>query len=111
MQALLAAWGQPIYAVFGIVAGALLDLPTVWVLPAVVVLGLVRVAARWPRGLATVAQGGVAVALGGTFYLLYGGPGGGPVLTTVLLGVALARAIAGPLTALAARSAPFEVTS
>ena len=111
VQALLAAWGQPIYAVFGIVAGALLDLTTVWVLPAVVVLGLVRVAARWPRGLATVAQGGVAVALGGTFYLLYGGPGAGPVLTTVLLGVALARAIAGPLTALAARSAPFEVTS
>jgi hypothetical protein len=111
VQALLAAGEQPIYAAFLIVAGALLDLPTVWILPAVVVLGLVRVAARWAnRGLATVAQGGVAVAVGGTFYLLYG-PGGGTVLTTVLLGVALAQAIAGPLMALAARSAPLEVTS
>jgi hypothetical protein len=111
VQASLAGGEQPIYAGFLIVAGALLDLPTLWVLPAVVVLGLVRVAAHWPRGLATVAQDGVAVALGGTFYLLYGGSGGGTVFTTVVLGVALAQAIAGPLVTLAARRAPLEVTA
>ena len=77
---------------------------------------MVRVAARWapdrfsaPRiGLATVAQGGVAVALGSSFYLLYGALGeGSAVLTTVLLGVALAQAMAGPLMTMAFRDAPL----
>jgi hypothetical protein len=112
VQALLQASEPPIYALFLIGAGALLSLPTAWLLLAGLVLGLVRVAARWPRGLASVAQGGVAVALAGSFYLLYGRPaGGGAILTTVLLGVALAQAIAGPLMALAARPARLEVTA
>jgi len=59
-------------------------------------------------GLATVAQGGVAVALGLSFNLIYAGAG--TILTTVLLGVALAQAISGPLMGLALRPAPVEVT-
>jgi len=121
VQALLQASEQPIYALVLIVAGALLHLPTAWLLPAVLVLGLVRVAARWlpsrffPEsvggGLAIVAQGGVPVALAVSFYLLYGGPGGRAILTTVLLGMVLAQALAGPLMALAARPARLEVTA
>jgi hypothetical protein len=121
VRTLLEAWEPTIYAAFLMVAGALLDLPTLWVLPTVVVLGLVRVAGRWVRdrvfppsvGLPTVAQGSIAVSLGGTFYLFYGGPGegGAVVLTTVLLGVALAQALAAPLMALAVRSVPLEVRS
>ena len=124
VQALLRAREDPIYAVLLILAGALLDLPTVWLLPAAVLLGAVRVAARWAAvrhgrewlhvrdlppnfGLATVAQGGVAVALGLSFNLIYAGAG--TILTTVLLGVALAQAISGPLMGLALRPAPVEV--
>jgi hypothetical protein len=129
VQALLAAWEPPIYTVFLIVAGALLDLPTVWILPAALLLGAIRVAARWAAvrygrdwlevggdlpphvGLATVAQGGVALALALSFTLTYAGsPGAGTILTTVLVGVMLAQAIAAPLMALALRSAPPEVT-
>jgi hypothetical protein len=129
VQALLAAWEPPIYTVFLIVAGALLDLPTVWILPAGLLLGAIRVAARWAAvrygrdwlkvggdlpphvGLATVAQGGVALALALSFTLTYAGsPGAGTILTTVLVGVMLAQAIAAPLMALALRSAPPEVT-
>jgi hypothetical protein len=123
LQALLQASEQPIHALVLIVAGALLHLPTVWIVPAVLVLGLVRVAARWlpsrfspgsvggRGGLAIVAQGGVPVALALSFYLLYGGPGGSTILTTVLLGVLLAQAMAGPLMALAARPARLEVSA
>jgi hypothetical protein len=128
VQALLLTWAHPIYAVFLIVAGALLDVPTVWLLPAALLLGVVRVVARWAAvrygrewlnvrdlpphvGLATIAQGSVALALALSFGLMYGGPlgGGGTILTTVLLGVALAQTIAGPLMALALRPAPVEV--
>jgi hypothetical protein len=128
VQALLAAWEPAIYAVFFIVAGALLDLPTVWLVPAALLLGAVRVAARWAAvrygrewlkvphlppnvGLATVPQGGVALALASSFTLIYAGSSAGStILTTVLVGVLLAQAIAAPLLALALRSAPPEVT-
>ncbi len=123
VQALLAAWEHPIYATFLLVVGALLALPTAWLVPAALLLGAVRVAARWAAvrygrewlrvpglpphvGLATVAQGGVALAIAMSFTLIYGG---GAILTTVLLGVALAQAIAGPLMALALRPTPVEV--
>jgi hypothetical protein len=121
VQALLQTWEPTVYAVFLVIAGALLRIPTVWLPPAVVALGVARVAARWApmrlargshAGLATVAQGGVALALGLSFSLVFGGPGGGgsAILATVLLGVALAQALAGPLLALALRPARFEVT-
>jgi hypothetical protein len=124
VQALLLSWEDPIYAVFLIAAGALLNLPTVWLLPAALLLGVVRVVTRWAAarygrewlkvhdlpphvGLATVAQGGVALALALSFDLIHAGSG--MLLTTVVLGVALAQAIAGPLMALALRPAPVEV--
>jgi hypothetical protein len=132
VQMLLVSWEPPIYALFLIVVGALLDLPTLWLVPAALVLGATRVAARWalvldaqgwldsaapplPLGLATVAQGGVPLALAVSFKLIYvgsagSGGGGGAILTTVLLGVALSVAIAGPLMALALRPAPPEVS-
>lgn len=117
VQALLETWEHPIYAVFLIVAGALLVLPTVWLVPAALLLGLVRIAARWAPGrfvlpphlgLGTIAQGGIAVALALSFDLAYGTAG--TILTTVLLGVGLAQAIAGQLMAVALRPARLEVT-
>jgi len=130
VQALLAAWEPPIYAVFLVAAAALFDLPTLWLVPAALLLGIVRVATRWAAvrygrawfkvpglpphlGLATVAQGGVPLALAVSFNLIYVGAGaGGAILTTVLLGVAFSQAIAAPLIprALALRPPPPEVS-
>jgi hypothetical protein len=124
VRAQLHAWEGPIYAVVLIAAGALLDLPTVWLLPAALLLAMVRVVARWAAvrfgrewlnardlpahaGLATVAQGAVALALALSFNLIYAGSG--TIVTTVLVGVALAQTVAGPLMALALRPAPAEV--
>ncbi len=124
VQALLRAWEHPLYTVVLILAGALLNLSTVWLLLAALLLGVVRIATRWAAvrygrewlhvadvppnlGLATVAQGSVAVALGLSFNLVYAGAG--TILTTVLLGVALAQAITGPLLGLALRPALVEV--
>ncbi len=64
-------------------------------------------------GLGTVAQGGAAMALGLNFFILYGGRGtgaGGAVLTTIVLGVALAQLVAQPLLALALKSGPTPLT-
>jgi hypothetical protein len=128
VQALLASWEPPIYAVFLVAAAALLDLPTLWLVPAALLLGIVRAVARWAAarygrallrvpglpphfGLGTVAQGGVPLALAVSFNLIYvGAGGGGAILATVLLGVAFSQAIAAPLMALALRAAPPEVT-
>lgn len=130
-RALLAAWEHPIYAIFLIVVGALLTLPTAWILVVVPVLAAARLAVRWVSvryarvalklaalpphmGLATVAQGGAALALGINYYVMYGdrperaGPGGA-VLTTIALAVAIAQLTAPPLLQLALRppSAPL----
>ena len=130
VQALLVSWEPPIFAVFLVAAAALFDLPTLWLVPAVLLLGVLRVVARWAAvrfgrvwlrvpglpphfGLATVAQGGVPLALAVSFNLIYvGAGGGGAVLTTVLLGVAFSQAIAAPFIAraLALRPAPTEVS-
>jgi len=130
VQALLVAWEAPVYAVFVLLVGALLDLPTWWLVPAALLIGLIGVVARWAvmrdaqgwrevaalpphLGLAAVAQGGVPLALAASFSLIYAGSGargGGAVLTTVLLGVALSQVIAAPLMALALRPAPPEVS-
>ncbi len=119
VQALLDAWEPTIYAVFLVVVGAVLDVPTPWLVPAGLLLGVVRVAARWAvvrdpaapparLGLATIAQGGVPLALALSFTLTYGGSGGS-LLATVLVSVLLAQALAVPLMALALRPAPPEV--
>jgi len=122
VQTLLVAWEPPIYAVFLVAAAALFDLPTLWLVPAALLLGVVRVLPRWAAvrygpvwlripglppqfGLATVAQGSVPLALAVSFNLIYVGAGsGGAILTTVLLGVAFSQA------ALALRRAPAEVS-
>lgn len=117
VRALLATWEQPVYAAFLVLVGALLDAPTLWLVAAALALGVVRVAARWaltrygrlPYGLATVAQGGVPLALALSFNLIYAGSGGS-LLTTALIGVALAHGVAVLLMALALRPAPAEVS-
>ena len=129
VQVLLASWEPPVYAVLVILVGASLALPTWWLVPAALVIGAVRVAARWavtrdaqgwrdagappPHvALATVAQGGVPLALAASFTVIYAGSGasGDAILTTVLLGVVLSQVIAPPLMALALRPAPPEVS-
>lgn len=131
VRALLAEWGPYTYAAFLILAGVLLRLPTAWLLPAALLLAVVRIATRWTSirfgrvwapvralpphlGLATVAQGAAAVALAAGFEVAHGGPppgiGGGAVLSTVLLSVLVAEALAGPLRRLAARE-PTPLTA
>ena len=48
-------------------------------------------------GLATIAQGGVALAIGINYDITYGGAAAGGVLTTIVLGMAIAQLIAPPL--------------
>jgi hypothetical protein len=58
-------------------------------------------------GFATVTQGGVALALGINFHITYGhATPGGIVLTTVVLGMALAQLAAPRLMARALRAEP-----
>ena len=132
LRQLLADWEHSIYAVFLVVAGALLTLPTAWVFVAALLLAALRVAARWASvryarvalkitdvaphvGLATVAQGGAAMALGINSFIMYGGrpesPGaGGAVLTTIVLAVAVAQLAAPSLMQLALRPGAARLT-
>src|SRR6266550_3899770 len=90
VRAALRASQRPIYALVLIISGALLALPTLWILAAVLLLQALRIGARWlsgryaraaltPRdlpphvGLGTVAQGGAALALALNYFLMYGG--------------------------------------
>src|SRR5947207_1472874 len=94
----LRAGERPMYALVLIISGALLVLPTLWIIAAVPALQALRMAARWvstryarlalPRrdlpphfGLGTVAQGGTALALAVNYFITYGSgpesPGGG----------------------------------
>ena len=122
----LADWAHPFTAVFLLGTGALLTLPTVWILVAAPLLALVRVAAQWGAvrfgreglrlhgipphaGLATAAQGATALALGVNFFLIYGGrttgvAGGAAVFATVVGGVAVAQLAAPALLTLALRA-------
>jgi hypothetical protein len=129
---LLSRWEVPLYAAFLIVAGAVLRPLTVWLLPAAVVLALIRVLVRWVtvrfgldqvdpvwRSLpfapppefahSVIRQGATAVALGAGFDLVRGGGPPGALLVTVLLSVMAAEAIAS-LTPLTARPRPAEVS-
>lgn len=131
--ALVASWEPWISAVLLVVAGAMLRVPTAWIVVAAVLLEGLRLAARWlparygrlwpppgragpPAVLPQSASGAVAIAL--TFELLYtapgggggggaGGGGGGAVLATVVGGVLLARATAGVIAELTARAGPL----
>ena len=124
VQALLAAGEHPISAPLLIITGAVLALPTIWALAAAPILWALRSAAKWAvvryardplhlgalppdLGLATTAQGGLAIALGASF-LLADGPTSGtasPLLTTIVVGVVLAQLAAPPLMRLALRPA------
>ena len=127
--ALLRAWEHPITAILLILAGALLTFPTVWVLPAALLLVWARAVARWlavrlgriplgltrvlppDLGLAGVAQGAVAVALAMNFFILYGPSAGGPVVTIALVGLGLNLLLAPAAMARALRPGPALTTS
>ncbi|HEX4573978.1 MAG TPA: hypothetical protein VH158_02515 [Gemmatimonadales bacterium] len=123
----LAAGAPAAYVVLLVIVGALVRLPTAWLLVAAPVLAGLRIAAKWGSeglaralgfrgdarapGLATVAQGGATLAFGLNFFLLYGGQGesAGAVLTTIV-GCVLAAQLAAPAVgrlALGAGSAPL----
>jgi len=124
VRQVLADWEPPIYGIFLVIVGTLLTLPTMWILVAAPLLAAARFAAKWvaPRyasiafrldgsapnvGLGTVAQGGVAIAMGLSFLITYADGGtGGALLSTVVLGVAAAQLAARPLMTLALRTTP-----
>jgi len=120
VRAVLTRGERPTSVVLLVVAGALLALPTMWMLVAALLLFGSRAVAKWlavryggpPLGLAhlsrnwglgTIAQGSAVVALGVSYALLYGREGA-PLLTTVVLLVAAAQLAAPPLLALALRA-------
>ena len=119
VRAVLARGEGPTAVVLLAVTGALLALPTAWMLAAALLVFGLRALTKWlavrygraPLGLAslsrdwglgTVAQGGAAVALGVSYALLYGREAA-PLLTTIVLLVAAAQLAAPPLLTLALR--------
>ncbi len=127
VRAALAGGERPIYTVLLVVAGALLSVPTAWIVIVTPVLFAVRAAMKWAVvrygraplgvdrgshdvGLSTIAQGGSVVALGVSYALLYGG-GTGALLTAIVLPVAAAQLAAPPLLAFALRAGTVGPTS
>jgi hypothetical protein len=134
-QRVLRGWEIPLYAAFLIIAGALLQRFSPWVLPAAAFLAVLRAAVRWvtvrfgldqmdpiwrslpfapPREFAfpVMRQGAAAVALAAGFDLLRLDSGASPVgavLLTVLLSVLAAEAVV-VLTPLTAAPRHAEVT-
>ena len=127
VQRALRRWVIPLYAAFLSIAGALLRRVTPWLLPAAILLAMLRAAVRWvtvrfgldqmdpiwrslpfpaPREFAfpVMRQGAAAVALAAGFDFVRGGStggSGGAVFLTVLLSVLAAEALVvlTPLTA------------
>jgi hypothetical protein len=114
---LLTMWARPSYELLFVLVGAALTLPTLWVLAAAPVLAALRVLAQWSTvrsglgylpaaalppiaGLASIAQGASALALGLGVSLARGA--GGAVLTTIAFGVVLTQAVAPAVMRLAA---------
>ena len=134
-QKVLRHFEIPLYAAFLIIAGASLRHFAPWIIPAAVLLAVVRAAVRWvtvrfgldqgdpiwrslpfppPREFAYPAmrQGAAAIALAGGFDFVRGDPaggGGGAVLLTILLSVLAAEALV-VLTPLTAAPHHAEVT-
>jgi hypothetical protein len=128
VRRLLGDWEHTLHAILLIIAGALLRVPTIWIVAAVPVLAALRVAVKWAIGrygrrplratavppdigFATVAQGGVALAFGIDFSMAHGATaggdgGGGAVVTTIVLGMAVAQVLAPPLMRRLLRTAP-----
>lgn len=109
VRALLTTWARPTYEILFVLVGAALTLPTLWVLAAAPVLAALRLLTQWSTvrsglgyypsvalplnaGLASVAQGASALALGLGFSLARGAGSG--VLTTIALGVVLTQSVA-----------------
>lgn len=123
--ALLRSWEHPVSAILLILAGALLTVPTLWILVMAVLLVWARAVARWlavraargplglsrvlppDLGLAGVAQGAVAVALAMNFFILYGATVGGPVVTIALVGLGLNLLMAPAAMTRALKPAPL----
>ena len=114
VRARLGACEHPATTGLFLMMGALLVLPTPWILPAALGLAALRVAVRWAvvrygrdplkavrlpaqLGLATTAQGGTALAIAMSFFLIY--PDAGALVATVVVGVLLAQLAAAPLLA------------
>jgi hypothetical protein len=135
VRQVLADFERAVYAGVLVVTGALVRLPTAWLFVAAPLLAGLRAAVKWgvvrggrvafplPEvapgvGLGTIAQGGVAIACGLTFALVYGGLGpggaggsrGGAVLATVVLAVAVTDLAAPWLMALMLRAGPAPLT-
>jgi hypothetical protein len=136
VRQVLHASERAVYAGLLVITGALLQLPTAWLLLAAPVLAGLRAAAKWgvvrggrvafplpavapDAGLGTLAQGGVALACGLTFVLVYGGlgpgtagasGGGGAVLATVVLAVAATDVAAPWLMAILFRAGEAPLT-
>ncbi|HEY6784488.1 MAG TPA: hypothetical protein VI159_06020, partial [Gemmatimonadales bacterium] len=122
---LLRSWEHPVSAILLILAGALLTVPTLWILVMAVLLVWARAVARWlavrvargplglsrvlppDLGLAGVAQGAVAVALAMNFFILYGATVGGPVVTIALVGLGLNLLMAPAAMTRALKPAPL----
>jgi len=116
----LETWEKPIYVVLLLLAGALVTLPTWWVLPLAAAYAMVRGLGKWlanavlvtaipglaaPRslGLGLVPQGGISLALAVSIMLTYSGlslPGGAPsaelLFAVIVLGVIFSE-LAGPV--------------
>jgi hypothetical protein len=124
VRGLLAAWARPSYELLFVLVGAALTLPTLWVVVAAPLLAALRVATQWGTvrsglgylpaaalpsiaGLASVAQGASALALGLGFSLAR--DTGGALLTTIALGVVLTQVVAPAVMRLAA--APPRLTA
>jgi hypothetical protein len=120
VRGLLATWARPTYEILFVLVGAALTVPTLWILAAAPVLAALRVVAQWTTvrsalgylpsaalpfnaGIASIAQGASALALGLGFWLARGAGSG--VLTTIALGVILTQAVA-PAVLRLAMSAP-----
>ncbi len=89
VYAALSQWEQPIYIMMLVVAGALLEFSSWWIIPLVVTYVAARIVGKWtggvvasrfrpqdvdiPRrfGLALVPQGGVSLAMAISFVLIY----------------------------------------
>lgn len=141
LTALIASFGPPearrdtgvvlrdgervIYPAFLIVVGALLQIPTPWVLAAGVALAGLRALLRWAtvrfgvrwqalaglppaRAFVTMGQGAAAVAIAAGFDLVRGDTRA--LVTTVLVSVLAAEALAAALTPLTASPRRAEVT-
>jgi hypothetical protein len=121
MASRLAGWERALCAVLLFLTGALLRVPWLWVIPMGVALAAVRAAARWAAvrygatplralqplgreaGLASVAAGGIPLALAAGWHLARPGAASAAVLTVTAIAAACGQLAAPACMARAAR--------